>query len=174
MNRVSRGWQSKGFTIIEVLIVLAIAGVIMLVVFLAVPALQRNSRNNQRKNDVVRLVSQLRETVTNNSGQTPATCSGADSGCFIRDVAMSQYDSSTSKVWYRQLTSANNYGAVPIDEIAVFNFMKCAQNYDWVAAGSPMGGSGGVAIPTGATSKGFVIIYSIETSSGIVPQCVEA
>ncbi|MDQ3065292.1 MAG: prepilin-type N-terminal cleavage/methylation domain-containing protein, partial [bacterium] len=34
--------NNKGFTIIEVLIVLAIAGLIMLIVFLAVPALQRN------------------------------------------------------------------------------------------------------------------------------------
>jgi prepilin-type N-terminal cleavage/methylation domain-containing protein len=34
--------NKKGFTIIEVLIVLAIAGVIMVIVFLAVPALQRN------------------------------------------------------------------------------------------------------------------------------------
>jgi prepilin-type N-terminal cleavage/methylation domain-containing protein len=38
-----------GFTIIEVMIVLAIAGLILLIVFLAVPALQRNSRNYQRK-----------------------------------------------------------------------------------------------------------------------------
>ena len=43
--------RDEGFTIIEVLIVLAIAGLIMLIVFLAVPALQRNSRNTQRTND---------------------------------------------------------------------------------------------------------------------------
>ena len=40
--------RAEGFTIIEVLIVLAIAGLILLVVFLAVPALQRNARNTQR------------------------------------------------------------------------------------------------------------------------------
>ncbi|HPW47952.1 MAG TPA: prepilin-type N-terminal cleavage/methylation domain-containing protein, partial [Candidatus Saccharibacteria bacterium] len=34
--------DQKGFTIIEVLIVLAIAALILLIVFLAVPALQRN------------------------------------------------------------------------------------------------------------------------------------
>lgn len=31
----------RGFTIVEVMIVLAIAGLIMLIVFLAIPALQR-------------------------------------------------------------------------------------------------------------------------------------
>ena len=48
--------RKDGFTIIEVLIVLAIAGLIMLIVFLAVPALQRNSRNTQRKNDVANIL----------------------------------------------------------------------------------------------------------------------
>lgn len=43
--------RDKGFTIVEVLIVLAIAGLIMVVVFLAVPQLQRNNRNNTRKTD---------------------------------------------------------------------------------------------------------------------------
>lgn len=41
---------SRGFTIIEVLIVLAIAGLILLIVFFAVPSLQRTNRNYQRKN----------------------------------------------------------------------------------------------------------------------------
>lgn len=49
----------RGFTIIEVMIVLAIAGVIMLVVLLAVPALQRNSRNYQRKNFAQRAAAQM-------------------------------------------------------------------------------------------------------------------
>ena len=44
--------KESGFTIVEVMIVLAIAGLIILIVFLAVPALQRNSRNTQRSQDV--------------------------------------------------------------------------------------------------------------------------
>ena len=43
--------KEQGFTIIEVLIVLAIAALIMLVVFLAVPALRRNAANSGRAND---------------------------------------------------------------------------------------------------------------------------
>ena len=41
--------SNQGFTIIEVMIVLAIAGLILLIVFLAVPALQRNGRNTTKK-----------------------------------------------------------------------------------------------------------------------------
>ena len=40
----------SGFTIIEVMIVLAIAGLIMVIVFIAVPQLQRNQRDNARQN----------------------------------------------------------------------------------------------------------------------------
>lgn len=65
--------KQKGFTIIEVLIVLAIAGLILLIVFLAVPALQRNSRNTQRKNDVSSILGGINEFISNNNGTLPTT-----------------------------------------------------------------------------------------------------
>ena len=42
----------KGFTIIEVVLVLAIAGLIFLMIFIAFPALQRGQRNTQRRRDL--------------------------------------------------------------------------------------------------------------------------
>ena len=60
--------KSEGFTIIEVLIVLAIAGLIMLIVFLAVPALQRNSRNNARNNDAAKVAAAVTECLSNRNG----------------------------------------------------------------------------------------------------------
>src|SRR5581483_11368467 len=69
--------RENGFTIIEVLIVLAIAGLIMLIVFLAVPALQRNARNTSRKSDASSLASALSEYINNNDGQLPASCTGS-------------------------------------------------------------------------------------------------
>src|ERR1700683_3225791 len=65
--------NNKGFTIIEVMIVLAIAGLILLIVFLAVPALQRSSRNTQRKNDVAQVESSISNYVSNNNGTLPTT-----------------------------------------------------------------------------------------------------
>lgn len=67
--------NQKGFTIIEVLIVLAIAGVIMAIVFLAIPALQRNSRNTQRRSDVSHLASLVSEYEANNVGSLPTAIS---------------------------------------------------------------------------------------------------
>lgn len=63
--------RNEGFTIIEVLIVLAIAGLILLVVFLAVPALQRNSRNTQRKSDVQAALGAVTDYMSNNAGSLP-------------------------------------------------------------------------------------------------------
>lgn len=77
-----RNRKEKGFTIIEVLIVLAIAGLILLVVFLAVPALQRNARNTQRKEDVASIMGGISEFVNNNGGRLPESL-GADANTLI-------------------------------------------------------------------------------------------
>ena len=63
--------NNKGFTIIEVVLVLAIAGLIFLMVFIALPALQRNQRDTQRKNDLSRLKTALDSYKSNNKGQIP-------------------------------------------------------------------------------------------------------
>ena len=68
--------NEQGFTIIEVMIVLVIAAVIMLIVFLAVPALQRNSRNTQRTNDAARIATLYNECITSRNGVT-ASCDTA-------------------------------------------------------------------------------------------------
>lgn len=61
----------KGFTIIEVVLVLAIAGLIFLMVFVALPALQRSQRNTQREDDLSRFLSAVTDYQSNNGGQTP-------------------------------------------------------------------------------------------------------
>jgi type IV pilus assembly protein PilA len=63
--------NNKGFTIIEVMIVLAIAALILLIVLLAVPALQRSSRNTQRKNDVSALSGAIANVISDNNGVPP-------------------------------------------------------------------------------------------------------
>ncbi len=63
--------STKGFTIIEVMIVLAIAGLILAIVFLAVPALQRNSRNTQTRNDAANYLAAVNEWAANNNGNVP-------------------------------------------------------------------------------------------------------
>jgi len=63
--------KQKGFTIIEVVLVLAIAGLIFLMVFIALPALQRNQRDTQRRSDVSRINTQINNYQTNSRGDIP-------------------------------------------------------------------------------------------------------
>lgn len=64
--------QSKGFTIIEVVLVLAIAGLIFLMVFIALPALQKSQRDTQRKDDLSRINTQVSNYQSSNRGKIPA------------------------------------------------------------------------------------------------------
>lgn len=63
----------KGFTIIEVVLVLAIAALIFLMVFIALPALQRGQRDTARKNDASVIASALTASKGNNRGSLPTT-----------------------------------------------------------------------------------------------------
>ena len=58
--------SKQGFTIIEVVLVLAIAGLIFLMVFVALPALQRSQRDTARRNDMSRVDTSLIQYQTNN------------------------------------------------------------------------------------------------------------
>ena len=59
--------SKQGFTIIEVVLVLAIAGLIFLMVFVALPALQRSQRDTARRNDMSRVDTSLVQYQTNNN-----------------------------------------------------------------------------------------------------------
>lgn len=63
--------NKKGFTIIEVVLVLAIAGLIFLMVFIALPALQRSQRNTRRRQDMARILSGFSDFQSNNNGKMP-------------------------------------------------------------------------------------------------------
>jgi prepilin-type N-terminal cleavage/methylation domain-containing protein len=65
--------NKTGFTIIEVVLVLAIAGLIFLMVFIALPALQSSQRNTQRENDLSRFITAVTDYASNNNGRIPFT-----------------------------------------------------------------------------------------------------
>ncbi|MFZ1812598.1 MAG: type II secretion system protein [Candidatus Saccharimonadales bacterium] len=65
--------KQHGFTIIEVVLVLAIAGLIFLMVFIALPALQKGQRDTQRRNDVSRFRAQVNQFQANSKGAVPAS-----------------------------------------------------------------------------------------------------
>ena len=69
--------SKKGFTIIEVVLVLAIAGLIFLMVFIALPALQRSQRNTQRRQDLSRIKAAVESYKANNRNDLPFKKNGS-------------------------------------------------------------------------------------------------
>ncbi len=63
----------KGFTFIEVALVLAVAGLIFIMVFVALPALQRSSRDTTRRNDMTEFIAAVKKYQTNNRGALPGS-----------------------------------------------------------------------------------------------------
>ena len=89
--------RNHGFTIVETLIVLAIAGLIILIVLLAVPALQRSSRNTNIKSDAEAIAAAVNEYESNNSGSLPGlTTDTGGSATFV--VGASGTTQSTAKI----------------------------------------------------------------------------
>lgn len=63
--------DKNGFTIIEVSLVLAIAGLIFLMIFIALPALRRTQRDSTRRDDMMVFLKELKSFQTNNRGALP-------------------------------------------------------------------------------------------------------
>jgi prepilin-type N-terminal cleavage/methylation domain-containing protein len=65
--------REQGFTLIEIVIVLAIAAAIMMMVFLAVQGARKTQRDTQRRADAARIGAMLDQYAANNGGAYPAT-----------------------------------------------------------------------------------------------------
>ena len=81
--------SKKGFTIIEVVLVLAIAGLIFLMVFVALPALQRSQRDTARRNDMSRVDTSLIQYQTNNQETSNGDLPGPSDGTAVSWPEMS-------------------------------------------------------------------------------------
>lgn len=73
---VEKRKKAEGFTIVEVLIVLAIAGLIMAVVFIAVPHLERSQRDAKREAIARSVAAEIETYANNNQGVYPFSVPG--------------------------------------------------------------------------------------------------
>jgi prepilin-type N-terminal cleavage/methylation domain-containing protein len=144
--------KESGFTIIEVLIVLAIAGLILLVVFLAVPALQRNSRNTTYRNEASRLLDAYGEVSANQGGAVLTSTSNA----AVLAAA------NTKNITTLNIATGYNQGTVPgdTDTALIRTGSKCQLN-------------GATYSTAQGSTRQVSILFLVETSSGTTLQCVE-
>lgn len=145
--------RDEGFTIIEVLIVLAIAGLIMLIVFLAVPALQRNSRNTQRTNDASLIGGSVGECLANKNGQKTS----CDSLAELQAVGLD----TTKVTQLTTITVSAGDPTMPADtnSAAIGYTSKCSPD--------------GSAVDNAGSDRQVVVLFRIETQGGNTTRCLE-
>jgi prepilin-type N-terminal cleavage/methylation domain-containing protein len=162
--------SNKGFTIIEVMIVLAIAALILLIVLLAVPALQRNSRNTAIKNDASAVVGGVSEFESNNDGASPKSGAG-NSSCSTGSVSLSAGATtapSLPKVQGSTGVTCTQTGAVTVSSVNPGNLVivfgaKCP---DTVAGNA-------TNVTTVVSARSTAVVYIIETNGANQYKCVD-
>ena len=181
INKTTLGKKtSAGFTIIEVLIVLAIAGLIILIVLLAIPALQRNNRNTARKSDVARIAGAVTNFVSNNNGAVPAADSLANANTILADAGtLGQYRAPfTGSATLADNTlhiAAGATGilvATSVDQVQIVTAVVCGTGVAAPGNGVAVGATTGAAA-AGATARNIAIQYTIEsgTANAVTPIC---
>lgn len=141
--------DKKGFTIIEVVLVLAIAGLIFLMVFIALPALQRNQRDSQRKNDIGRVQTAINSFQSNNRG-VPPTNLQFTSGDFTADYLTTGGDTFFDPSGANTVDATNTAYAfnVAVAGGDVPAFTAASQNIIYIARGFVCDGEDVVAAGT--------------------------
>jgi len=143
INELSRA----GFTLVEIIIVLAIVGLIFVIIFLAVAAAQRGARDTARKDNVNRLVASIQQTAGNNNGVYP-TIVAPTTACSPGPCAWTAAASNTLAGW--SFTMSN--------PLTTFSIAAPADSatLSWVAAAANGCHNLVLATPANISAKGYV------------------
>lgn len=156
--------DNKGFSIIEVLIVLAIAGLIMLVVFLAVPALRRNAANNGRQSDASRISSAVQDCLTNKNGLAYSCDQLLVGGTGNVDAGtLSQLDATTTSIKFRNYKNAAGTVVNPVASWPYTPAVSADAITATVVYSSKCSADGSTAASS-ANSRDFTVLYWKKTS----------
>jgi prepilin-type N-terminal cleavage/methylation domain-containing protein len=152
--------QEKGFTIIEVVLVLAIAALIFLMIFIALPALQRGQRDTGRKNDANTVAAAINTWRSNHRGSLP---SGSDDFDSLREdyvKTLNEYEAGTNS-GDSDVKIGDTYSAPSTGQVRVVMEHTCPSN-----GGAPASGDGP------ASNRGAAVYVRLEASNAVV--CVDA
>jgi len=137
---------------------LAIGGVIISIVFLAFPALQRNSQNNQRAQDVSTVLASISSYRLNNSGNLPDQLALNDR---VDNLKITFYEPDSISIVGVLSGAAPPNNGTNLEQVVIQNRSKCNAS----ANGQPTG--------SGAGYSDVVALYSIQTGSGSAIKCKE-
>lgn len=167
----------QGFTIVELMIVLAVGGLILMFIFLAVPTLTRNSRNGQRKDGVVTVLRAISTYELNNSAGMPPACGGGGASCFgsgalLQGEKLIYYDGNSGSdvavcvgsygsgaLLYTGSGCAPGVAVTNTSVVSVYNYQRCDRD------------NPGASLSGGAGYSDIVALFATEGSSGPISQC---
>ena len=110
----------RGFTVIEVSLVIAIGGLIFLMVFVALPGLRASQRDAQRRDDMLAFVETIKKYQTNNRGALPTMPSGGET-----IVAKHGVETSSTNSWQSFYNNYLDNFIDPDGEYYVLNVKNC-------------------------------------------------
>lgn len=139
--------KQRGFTIIEVVLVLAIAALIFLMVFIALPALQRNQRDAARKDVLGKITSAVTTYQSNNRGLQPVKgtdlqgyVDGTDAGSTKSDDGNYTASASDTLVDNNYIVTVKNgitgVGNADTNVVQIITGAKCNTGGNAAVAGS--------------------------------------
>jgi len=82
-GRAPTNISSKGFTIVELLIVIVVIGILAAITIVAYNGIQTRARDASRASTVVTLKKALAMYAADNNGQYPAACTADDASCSV-------------------------------------------------------------------------------------------
>jgi len=154
----------RGFTIIEVVLVLAIAGLIFLMVFIALPALQRSQRDTQRRNDYSSFSAAVSQYQTNNNGKLPANGATLAPKMYLNSTGLDP----NGLTYVVKVVDLGTTGSSVTELSAVANSNTATKVYLYVQADcSDVHSSSGADKPKKVNSKRAYAIYGqLESGNG--------
>ncbi len=163
LKKESKGAAQAGFTIIEVMIVLAVAGLIMAIVFLAIPALQRNARTNARNADARLILGAVNECLSNKNGDTTSCDANTEIDTFLDRTKLRELDETTTaaQVTVAGQTIGRTATSAPIDNL-------------WRVSFNTQCNSAGDAGTIVTNKRQLAIMYGVENNQGrTVQRCIQ-
>ena len=99
-------WEKKGFTLIETVLVMGIAGLLMILAFTALPALLASQRDGKRRDDMMLFINRLKSYQANNNRgalPTPNDATGLASSVLVQgnDITYGSTDGNTWGDFYK-------------------------------------------------------------------------
>lgn len=138
--------NKKGFTIIEVVLVLAIAGLIFAMVFIALPALQRSQRDHSRENDASVVAAAI--TKWNSANRNSGTFSEESLRKYVDKL--DQYDKNSEL----KVAATGSSMSVAGNEIKVMRGKKCPSSTPAPSADDPAN----ITLQNGSSRNAAVVV----------------